>query len=105
MDEGLVLGADFKKVTQLELGKYEVEDQIDAAKVIGNYAFVDKTRIGIFGWSYGFMVSNSLFKGNDFKMAIAVAPVTNWRFYDSIYTERYMQTPQENPSGYDENSP
>jgi dipeptidyl-peptidase-4 len=62
-------------VTQLELGKYEVEDQIDAAKVIGNYAFVDKTRIGIFGWSYGgFMVSNSLFKGNDtFKMAIAVA--------------------------------
>jgi dipeptidyl-peptidase-4 len=94
-------------VTQLELGKYEVEDQIDAAKVIGNYAFVDKTRIGIFGWSYGgFMASNSLFKGNDtFKMAIAVAPVTNWRFYDSIYTERYMQTPQENPSGYDENSP
>jgi dipeptidyl-peptidase-4 len=100
-------GADFKKVTQLELGKYEVEDQIDAAKVIGNYAFVDKTRIGIFGWSYGgFMASNSLFKGSDtFKMAIAVAPVTNWRFYDSIYTERYMQTPQENPSGYDENSP
>jgi dipeptidyl-peptidase-4 len=100
-------GADFKKVTQLELGKYEVEDQIDAAKVIGNYSFVDKSRIGIFGWSYGgFMASNSLFKGNDtFKMAIAVAPVTNWRFYDSIYTERYMQTPQENPSGYDENSP
>ena len=100
-------GADFKKVTQLELGKYEVEDQIDAAKVIGNYSFVDKSRIGIFGWSYGgFMASNCLFKGNDtFKMAIAVAPVTNWRFYDSIYTERYMQTPQENPSGYDENSP
>ena len=100
-------GADFKKVTQLELGKYEVEDQIDAAKVIGNYPYVDKARIGIFGWSFGgFMASNCLFKGNDtFKMAIAVAPVTNWRFYDSIYTERYMQTPQENASGYDNNSP
>ncbi|MNF27880.1 Prolyl tripeptidyl peptidase precursor [compost metagenome] len=100
-------GADFKKCTQKELGKYEVEDQIDAAKVIGNYAFVDKSRIGIFGWSYGgFMASNCILKGNDiFKMAIAVAPVTNWRFYDSVYTERYMQTPQENPSGYDENSP
>lgn len=100
-------GADFKKCTQKELGKYEVEDQIDAAKVIGNYAFVDKSRIGIFGWSYGgFMASNCILKGNDiFKMAIAVAPVTNWRFYDSVYTERYMQTPQENPGGYDENSP
>lgn len=100
-------GAEFKKCTQKELGKYEVEDQIDAAKVIGNYAYVDKTRIGIFGWSYGgFMSSNCLFKGADvFKMAIAVAPVTNWRFYDSIYTERYMQTPQENASGYDDNSP
>ncbi|GEC78965.1 S9 family peptidase [Flavobacterium aquatile] len=100
-------GADFKKCTQKELGKFEVEDQIDAAKVIGNYAYVDKSRIGIFGWSYGgFMSSNCLFKGADvFKMAIAVAPVTNWRFYDSVYTERYMQTPQENASGYDENSP
>ena len=100
-------GAEFKKCTQLQLGKYEVEDQIDAAKVIGNYSYVDKTRIGIFGWSYGgFMASNCLFKGADvFKMAIAVAPVTNWRFYDSIYTERYLQTPQENASGYDENSP
>jgi dipeptidyl-peptidase-4 len=100
-------GAAFKKVTQKELGKYEVEDQIDAAKVIGNYPYVDKTRIGIWGWSYGgFMASNCIMKGADvFKMAIAVAPVTNWRFYDSIYTERYMQTPQENASGYDENSP
>lgn len=100
-------GADFKKVTQLQLGKYEVEDQIDAAKVMGNYAFVDKARIGIFGWSYGgFMSSNCILKGNDvFKMAIAVAPVTNWRFYDSVYTERYMQTPQENANGYDDNSP
>ena len=100
-------GADFKKVTQKELGKYEVEDQIDAAKVIGTYPYVDASRIGIFGWSYGgFMASNCIFQGNDvFKMAIAVAPVTNWRFYDSVYTERYMQTPQENASGYDQNSP
>ncbi len=100
-------GAAFKKITQKELGKYEVEDQIDAAKVIGNYSYVDKTRIGIFGWSYGgFMASNCILKGADvFKMAIAVAPVTNWRFYDSVYTERYMQTPQENASGYDTNSP
>jgi dipeptidyl-peptidase 4 len=100
-------GAAFKKCTQKELGKFEVEDQIDAAKVLGSYAYVDKSRIGIFGWSYGgFMSSNCLFKGADvFKMAIAVAPVTNWRFYDSIYTERYMTTPQENASGYDDNSP
>ncbi|WP_291151582.1 S9 family peptidase [Flavobacterium sp. UBA7680] len=100
-------GADFKKVTQKELGKYEVEDQIDAAKVIGAYPYVDASRIGIFGWSYGgFMSSNCIFQGNDvFKMAIAVAPVTNWRFYDSVYTERYMQTPEENASGYDQNSP
>ncbi|WP_348824284.1 S9 family peptidase [Flavobacterium aestuarii] len=100
-------GADFKKATQLQLGKYEVEDQIDAAKVLGNYPYVDASRIGIFGWSYGgFMASNCIFQGADvFKMAIAVAPVTNWRFYDSIYTERYMQTPQENANGYDQNSP
>lgn len=100
-------GADFKKVTYKELGKYEVEDQIDAAKTIGKYSYVDASRIGIFGWSYGgFMSSNCILKGNDvFKMAIAVAPVTNWRFYDSVYTERYMQTPQENASGYDDNSP
>ncbi len=100
-------GAAFKKITQKQLGKYEVEDQIDAAKVIGNYPYVDKNRIGIFGWSYGgFMSSNCIMKGADvFKMAIAVAPVTNWRFYDSIYTERYLQTPQENASGYDDNSP
>jgi dipeptidyl-peptidase-4 len=100
-------GADFKKVTQNELGKYEVEDQIAAAKKLGDLPYIDETRMGIWGWSYGgFMSSNALLKGNDiFKMAIAVAPVTSWRFYDSIYTERYMTTPQENPSGYDENSP
>ena len=100
-------GADFKKVTQNELGKYEVEDQIAAAKQLGELPYIDATRIGIWGWSYGgFMSSNCLFKGNDvFKMAIAVAPVSSWRFYDTIYTERYMTTPQENASGYDENSP
>ena len=100
-------GADFKKVTQNELGKYEVEDQIQAAKQLGALNYIDQDRMGIWGWSYGgFMSSNALFKGNDvFKMAIAVAPVTSWRYYDSIYTERYMTTPQENPSGYDENSP
>ncbi|MGB1230892.1 MAG: S9 family peptidase [Winogradskyella sp.] len=100
-------GAKFKKITQNELGKYEVEDQIEAAKKLGALPYIDASRIGIWGWSYGgFMSSNALFKGNDvFKMAIAVAPVTSWRFYDSIYTERYMTTPQENPSGYDENSP
>ena len=100
-------GAEFKKCTYKELGKYEVEDQIDAAKVIGNYPYVDKSRIGIWGWSYGgFMSSNCILKGNDvFSFAIAVAPVTSWRLYDTIYTERFMQTPQENPSGYDENSP
>ncbi|MBE9490325.1 MAG: S9 family peptidase [Bacteroidetes bacterium] len=100
-------GAAFKKVTQNELGKYEVEDQIEAAKQLGQLPYIDETRIGIWGWSYGgFMSSNALFKGNDvFSMAIAVAPVSSWRFYDTIYTERYMSTPQENASGYDENSP
>ena len=100
-------GAAFKKVTQKELGKYEVEDQIAAAKQLGELPYIDASRIGIWGWSYGgFMSSNALFKGHDvFKMAIAVAPVTSWRFYDTIYTERYMTTPQENPSGYDDNSP
>ncbi|MEP5339960.1 MAG: S9 family peptidase [Algibacter sp.] len=100
-------GAKFKKVTQNELGKYEVEDQIEAAKLLGNRPYVDASRIGIWGWSYGgFMSSNCLFKGSDiFKMAIAVAPVSSWRFYDTIYTERYMTTPQENASGYDDNSP
>ena len=100
-------GRDFKKITQKELGKYEVEDQISAAKKLGARSYIDANRVGIFGWSYGgFMSSNCLFQGADtFKMAIAVAPVTSWRFYDTVYTERYMQTPQENASGYDQNSP
>ncbi len=100
-------GRDFKKMTQKELGKFEVEDQIAVAKKLGAEKFIDSKRIGIWGWSYGgFMSSNALFQGADtFEMAIAVAPVTSWRFYDSIYTERYMTTPQENPTGYDQNSP
>ncbi len=100
-------GADFKKVTQKELGKFEVQDQIFVAKQLVKESFIDKNRIGIWGWSYGgFMSSNALFQGNDvLKTAIAVAPVTSWRFYDSVYTERFMTTPQENASGYDNNSP
>lgn len=100
-------GAAFKKITQNDLGKYEVQDQIQAAKQLGALPYIDADRIGIWGWSFGgFMSSNCLFKGNDvFKMAIAVAPVTSWRFYDTIYTERYLGTPQNNPEGYDENSP
>ncbi|WP_092539397.1 S9 family peptidase [Zunongwangia mangrovi] len=100
-------GADFKKVTQNELGKYELEDQIAAAQKLGKLDYIDADRIGIWGWSFGgFMASNAILKGSDtFAMAIAVAPVTSWRFYDTIYTERFMTTPQENASGYDENSP
>ena len=100
-------GEAFRKKTYLTLGKYESEDQIAVAKNLGNLPYVDKNRIGIWGWSYGgFMSSTCILKGNDvFKTAIAVAPVTNWRYYDNIYTERYMRTPQENAAGYDDNSP
>ncbi len=100
-------GSDFKKITYKQLGKYETEDQIAAAKYLSTLPYVDGSRIGIFGWSYGgYMSSLCITKGADvFKTAIAVAPVTNWRFYDNIYTERYMQTPQENADGYDKNSP
>ena len=100
-------GADFKKITYLNLIKYETEDQIAVAKQLGDLPYIDKERIGIWGWSNGgHMSTNCLLKGNDvFKMAIAVAPTTSWRFYDTIYTERYMRTPEENPKGYDDNSP
>lgn len=100
-------GTKFKKVTYKNLGKYEIEDQIAAAKWFGNQSYIDKSRIGIFGWSFGgYMTSLAMTKGADvFKAGIAVAPVTNWRYYDSIYTERFLQTPQENPDGYDQNSP
>ena len=100
-------GSEFKKCTYQQLGKLETEDQIEANRYLAKLPYVDGSRIGIFGWSYGgYMSSLCLLKGADeFKMAIAVAPVTNWRYYDSIYTERYMRTPQENASGYDDNSP
>ena len=100
-------GTAFTKVTYKELGKFETIDQIESAIELGKLPYIDATRIGIWGWSYGgFTSSNALLKGGDvFKMAIAVAPVTSWRYYDSIYTERYLQTPQENPEGYDQNSP
>ncbi|PQJ75976.1 S9 family peptidase [Polaribacter gangjinensis] len=100
-------GADFKKSTYLNLVKYETEDQIAAAKKLAELPFINKEKIGIWGWSFGgHMSTNSLLKGSDiFSMAIAVAPVTSWRFYDSVYTERFLRTPQENPAGYDENSP
>lgn len=100
-------GAKFKKCTYKQLGKYETEDQIEAAKYLGTLPYVDKSRIGIWGWSYGgYMSSLCITKGADvFKMAMAVAPVTNWRYYDNIYTERYMALPKDNASGYDDNSP
>ena len=100
-------GTKYKKATYKNLGKYEIEDQIAAAQWIGSQSYVDAGRIGIFGWSFGgYMASLAMTKGADvFKLGIAVAPVTTWRYYDTIYTERYLQTPQENPQGYDENSP
>jgi len=100
-------GEEFQKCTYLQLGKYETEDQINAAKYLSTLPFVDANRIGIWGWSYGgYMTSLCITKGADvFKTAIAVAPVTNWRNYDNIYTERFMRTPQENADGYDNNSP
>lgn len=100
-------GAKFKKMTYLQLGKHETEDQIFAAKHFGQLPYIDASRIGIWGWSYGgYMSSLCITKGADvFKTAIAVAPVTNWRFYDNVYTERYMRTPAENADGYDNNSP
>lgn len=100
-------GEEFKKMTYKELGKYEIQDQINAAKYLASMDYVDGDRIGMFGWSYGgYMSSLAITKGADvFKAAIAVAPVTNWKWYDSIYTERYMQTESQNPTGYLDNSP
>ena len=100
-------GEEFKKQTYQELGKLETEDMIDFGRWLGQQSYVDENRIGIFGWSYGgYMSSLALLKGNDvYKAAIAVAPVTNWKWYDTIYTERYMRTDGENPTGYRDNSP
>ena len=100
-------GREFKKCTYQQLGKLEVEDQIAAAKALALQPDVDPARLAIWGWSYGgYMSSNCILKGADvFKAAMAVAPVTNWRFYDNIYTERFMRTPAENGPSYDANSP
>jgi len=100
-------GKEFRTQTYRQLGKYETMDQIEAAKWLGSQDYVDADRIGIWGWSYGgYMSSLCLFKGAEhFKAAVAVAPVSNWRYYDNIYTERYMGLPQDNGSGYDDNSP
>jgi dipeptidyl-peptidase-4 len=100
-------GEQFKKCTYLNLGKSEIEDQIYVATQLAKIPYVDANRIGIWGWSFGgYMASLGISKGaNVFKAAIAVAPVTNWRYYDNIYTERFMRTPQENGKNYDDNSP
>jgi dipeptidyl-peptidase 4 len=100
-------GEAFKKTTYAQLGKYESQDQIAAAKYLAKLPYVDKNRVGIWGWSYGgYLSSLSLFLGGDvFKMGIAVAPVTSWRFYDTIYTERYLKRPQDNAAGYDQYAP
>jgi len=99
-------GAKFMKLTYLHLGRYESADQITAARWFSQQPFVSGDRIGIWGWSYGgYMTSRTVFLGGGlFKAALAVAPVTDWRFYDTIYTERYMRTPQENQAGYDESA-
>lgn len=100
-------GAAFRQCTYKNLGKLEAIDQIEAAKALAAYSYIDTSRIGIWGWSFGGYLSTlCLEKGNqNFKLAVAVAPVTNWRYYDSIYTERYNGLPQDNATGYDDNSP
>ena len=100
-------GEEFRKCTYLQLGKIESDDMIAAARWLAEQPYVDAAKVGIWGWSYGgFMSSLCLMKGADvFSTAIAVAPVTNWRYYDSIYTERFMRRPQDNPDGYDNNAP
>jgi dipeptidyl-peptidase-4 len=100
-------GAAFRKATYANLGKFETVDQGEGAKYLGGLPYIDKARIGIWGWSFGgYLTALAMTKQGDlFKMGISVAPVTNWRYYDTVYTERYLRTPQENPGGYDDNSP
>jgi len=100
-------GAEFKKIHYLHMGKYALEDQLAVAKYFGAKPYVDESRIGFYGWSYGgYLGLLGLFKGSGtFKAVLSVAPVTHWRFYDTIYTERYMRTPQENPEGYEDWAP
>ena len=98
-------GADFEKSTYLKLGDLESKDQVEAASYLATLPYVDKDNIGIWGWSFGgFNTLMSMSNGKSiFKAGVAVAPPTDWRFYDTIYTERYMRTPKENPQGYDVN--
>lgn len=100
-------GEKFTKMTYKQLGKYELEDLLAGGNYLGSLSYIDKSRMGIFGWSYGgYMTSLVMTKGaGTYKLGIAGAPVTNWRFYDTVYTERFLQTPQLNASGYDDNSP
>lgn len=98
-------GADFEKCTYMKLGDMESKDQVEAALYLASLPYVDKDNIGIWGWSYGgFNTLMSMSEGRGvFKAGVAVAPPTDWRYYDTVYTERYMRTPKENPSGYDIN--
>lgn len=95
-------GAEFEKCTYLNLGDLESRDQVETALYLGTLPYVDKDRIGIWGWSYGgFNTLMSMSEGRPvFRAGVSIAPPTNWRFYDSVYTERYMRTPKENPDGY-----
>jgi dipeptidyl-peptidase-4 len=99
-------GEAFRKCTYLNLGKIETQDQISAANYWRKQPGIDSTKISMFGWSFGgFMAANCILKGADvFNCAISVAPVTDWRFYDNIYTERFMRTPAENKNGYIDNA-
>ena len=100
-------GEDFRKITYMQLGKYESDDLIEAAKYLGTLPYADKNRIAVWGWSFGgFTTLLCMEKGGEvFKAGIAVAPVTHYKFYDTVYTERYMRTPVENPEGYEDNAP
>ncbi len=100
-------GSEFEKQIYGKMGQLELKDQIEGAKYLGSLPYVDKDRIGIWGWSFGgYMSALCITAGADyFKTAVSVAPVTNFRYYDNIYTERYLGLPKDNPSGYDDNSP
>jgi len=98
-------GDTFEKIVYKQLGKYETEDQTQFAEELGKLSYVDSSRIGIWGWSYGgFMAAYCFSYSDKFSLAISVAPVTDWQYYDTVYTERYMQTPAQNPLGYNGSS-
>ena len=100
-------GRKFKHSTYMQLGRLEVLDQMESARHLTGFAYVDRSRIGFQGWSYGgYMAALMISKGSNLiKAAIAVAPVTNWKYYDNIYTERFLRQPKDNPTGYEDNSP